>query len=121
VLTFRPMDNAPAIIDRLYELIEAGDVERLAMLYSSDGEIIRYDGVASGKAEIIAYYRDHLARHPGSALRQVDKVQTAGDVLMWDALVDSHAGVRQTIDVIILDGEGLIRRHIPGFRGYWGR
>lgn len=115
------MDDAPAIIDRLYELLSAGDVERLAMLYASDGEIIRYDGVASTRSGIEGYYRDHIRRHPGSKLRQLDKVRQAGDVLMWDALVDTDAGLRQTIDVVILDDEGLIRRHIPGFRGYWGR
>lgn len=115
------MDGAHAIIDRLYELLAAGDVERLAMLYSADGEIIRYDSIASTRSEIEAYYRDFLARHPGSKLRHIDKVRQAGDVLMWDALVDTDAGIRQTVDVVILDDEGLIRRHIPGFRGYWGR
>ena len=72
------MDGAHAIIDRLYELLAAGDVERLAMLYSGDGEIIRYDSIASTRAEIEAYYRDHLARHPGSKLRHIDKVRQAG-------------------------------------------
>jgi hypothetical protein len=115
------MHNAPAIIDRFYELIKAHDAERLSMLYAPDGEIIRYDGVATGHREIEIYYRGYLAGRPGLALRQLDKIRDSGDVLMWDALVDSDVGVLQTIDVVILDDDGLIRSHIPGFRGYWGR
>lgn len=118
---FSAMHNAPAIIDRFYELIRAKDVERLAMLYAPNAEIIRYDGVASGQREIEAYYRGFLAGRPGMTLRQLDKIRDSGDVLMWDALVDSDAGVMQTIDVVILDDNGLILTHIPGFRGYWGR
>ena len=60
------MHNAPAIIDRFYELIKAHDAERLAMLYSPNAEIIRYDGVASGQREIEVYYRGYMrcrARH----------------------------------------------------------
>jgi hypothetical protein len=113
--------TTPAIVDRFYELIGAGDVDRLVMLYSPDGEVVRYDGVASGASEIDAYYRGYLAGRPGLAMRQIDQVRLAGDVLMWDALLDSDVGILQTIDVVILDQEGLIRRHIPGFRGYWGR
>jgi hypothetical protein len=115
------MHNAPAIIDRFYELIQANDAERLAMLYAPTAEIIRYDGVASGRREIEVYYRGYLAGRPGMALRQLDKIRDSGDVLMWDALVDSDYGVMQTIEVVILDEDGLILNHIPGFRGYWGR
>ena len=115
------MHNAPAIIDRFYELIKAHDAERLAMLYSPKAEIIRYDGVASGQREIEVYYRGYMAGHSGMALRQLDKIRDSGDVLMWDALVDSDYGVMQTIEVVILDEDGLILNHIPGFRGYWGR
>ena len=115
------MHNAPAIIDRFYELLKVHDAERLAMLYTPNAEIIRYDGVASGRREIEVYYRGYLAGRPGMTLRQLDKIRDSGDVLMWDALVDSDAGVMQTIDVVILDEDGLILTHIPGFRGYWGR
>ncbi len=115
------MNTAPAIVDRFYELIGAGDIDRLVMLYSPDGEVVRYDGVASGPLEIDAYYRGYLAGRPGLALREIVQVRHAGEVLMWDGLLDSDVGVLQTIDVVILDDEGLIRRHIPGFRGYWGR
>ena len=59
------MHNAPAIIDRFYELLKVHDASTLAMLYASDAEIIRYDGVASGRREIEVYYRGYLAGRPG--------------------------------------------------------
>lgn len=114
------MDTTFRIVDRFYELLAAGDVERLAMLYAPDGEIVRYDGVSATTEDIEAYYRDYLADRPGLALRQIDQMRHADDVLMWDALVDSDIGVLQTLDVVILDDNGLIRRHVPGFRGFWG-
>ena len=88
------MHNAPAIIDRFYELIHANDAQRLSMLYAPNAEIIRYDGVASGQREIEVYYKGYLAGRPGMTLRQIDKIRDSGDVLMWDALVDSDAAGR---------------------------
>lgn len=114
------METARLFANRYYELINAGDVERLAMLYADDGEIVRYDGVANTPDAIADYYRRKLVDHPGLKLRQIDQIRRADDVLMWEALVDSDGGVLQTVEVMILDEDGRIRRHIPGFRGYWG-
>lgn len=114
------METARLFVTRYYELLSAADVERVTMLYADDCEIVRYDGVASDHAAIAEYYRAYLERHPGVKLREIDQLRRAGDVLMWDALVDADEGVMQTVEVMILDDDGRIRRHIPGFRGYWG-
>lgn len=114
------METARLFANRYYELLAAGDLERLAMLYADDGEIIRYDGVADTPVAIADYYRRKLAEHPGLRLRQIDRIRRADDVLLWDALVDSDEGVLQTVEVMVLDEDGRIMRHIPGFRGYWG-
>lgn len=114
------METARLFADRYYELLASGDVQRLSMLYADGAEIVRYDGVASTPDEIADYYRVYLERHPGLALRQIDQIRRAGDVMLWDALVDSRAGVMQTVEVMILDDDGRVTRHIPGFRGYWG-
>lgn len=114
------METARLFAHRYYELINDGDLERLAMLYADDGEIIRYDGVADTPVTIADYYRRKLTEHPGLKLRQIDRIRRADDVLMWDALVDSDEGVLQTVEVMFLDEDGRIKRHIPGFRGYWG-
>jgi hypothetical protein len=114
------METARLFVDRYYELLAAGDIERLAMLYADEAEIVRYDGVANTAAEIQSYFRDYVDKRPGLGLRQIDQLRRAHDVLLWDALLDSDAGVLQTVEVMILDDDGRIRRHIPGFRGYWG-
>lgn len=114
------MDNARNFVQRFYDLLVAGDVDRLVMLYADDAEIVRYDGVATTPDELTAYFRAYIAQHGGLALRQIDQVRRADDVLIWDAMLDSDAGIMQTVDVMLLDADGRIRRHIPGFRGYWG-
>ncbi len=114
------METARLLVDRYYELLAAGDIEGLGMLYTEGAEIVRYDGVAATPGEIRAYFRDYVGKHPGLTLRLVDQLRRADDVLLWDALVDTEHGVMQTVEVMILDDDGRIRRHIPGFRGYWG-
>lgn len=116
----RGMETARLFVDRYYELLAAGDVERLAMLYADEAEIVRYDGVAKTGDEIRAYFHEYLDQRPGLKLRQIDQLRRAEDVLLWDAMLDSDGGVLQTVEVMILDDDGRIRRHIPGFRGYWG-
>jgi len=78
------------------------------------------DGVADNRGAIRAYFRNYLMHHPGFRLRQIDALREADDVLMWDALVDTENGILMTVHVIVFSGDGRIRRHIPGVRGYWG-
>ena len=114
------MVNGAAFVDRFYELLEAGDIDALVELYDEGAEIVRYDGVADNPGAIRAYFRNYLLHHPGFALRLVDPIREADDVLMWDALIDTDNGVLMTVHVIVFDDDGKIRRHIPGVRGYWG-
>jgi hypothetical protein len=114
------METARLFVDRFYDLLAAGDVERISMLYADEAEIVRYDGVAKTPEEIQAYFRTYLEQRPGLQLQRIDQLRRADDVLLWDALLDSDDGVLQTVEVMILDEDGRITRHIPGFRGYWG-
>ena len=111
----------PVLAQDARDLLADGDARRLTMLYADGAEIVRYDGVADTTEAIAEYYRNYLDRHPGIKLNQIDAFRRAGDVLLWDAVLDSDAGVLQTVEVMILDDDGRISRHIPGFRGYWGR
>ena len=117
----RAMPTGHEFIDRYYALLHAGDIDGVVALYGPGAEIVRYDGIAASPDAIAGYFRTFLGAHPGFALRSVDQVRDAGDVLMWDALVDTDNGVIQTVHVMVLDDEGRVRRHIPGLRGYWGR
>ncbi|MDJ0767637.1 MAG: hypothetical protein QNJ12_02545 [Ilumatobacter sp.] len=115
------MSTGRDFLDRYYQLLGAGDIDGVVAMYEPGAEIVRYDGVAGTPDEIGGYFRTFLAQHPGFALRSVDQLREHDDVLMWDALVDTDNGLLQTVHVVTLGEHGLIRRHIPGMRGYWGR
>lgn len=115
------MSMGSEFIERFYALLGAGDVDGVVALYGDGGEIIRYDGVADTPEQIRDYLRAFLDRNPGFTLQSVDQMREADDVLMRDALVDTEHGLLQTVHVMVFDGEGAIRRHIPGIRGYWGQ
>ncbi len=115
------MSSGNDFVDRFYTLLGTGDVDGVVALYAADGEVIRYDGVADTPDAIASYFRGHLVRHPGFALRSIDQLRMADDVLMWDALVDTDNGVLQTVHVVVFADDGSIHRHIPGIRGYWGQ
>jgi hypothetical protein len=109
------------LIDRYYATLAAGNVEALAEFYSSDALVIRFDGTSTGMAEILEFFSKMYAEHGQYELHSLDQVTESGDVLMWDALVTTSKGIVQVTEVLVLDDDGKIRRHIPGFRGYWGK
>jgi len=115
------MSSGTEFVQRYYDLLAAGDIDGVTALYSDDGEIIRYDGVADTADGIADYLRAFVDRHPGFSLNSIAQFREVDEVLMWDALVDTDNGVLQTVHVMVLTEDGSIRRHIPGFRGYWGK
>ena len=115
------MTRGQELIDRYYATMAAGDVEALAELYSSDALVIRFDGTSTGIVEILEFLSKLHAEYGQYESHSLDQVTESGDVLMWDALVTTSNGVLQVTEVLVLDDDGKIRRHIPGFRGYWGK
>jgi ketosteroid isomerase-like protein len=109
------------LIDRYYATMAAGDVEALAAFYSLDALVIRFDGTSTGIAEILEFFTKMHAHYGQYELQSLDQVTESGDVLMWDALVTTSNGVVQVTEVLVLDEDGKIRRHMPGFRGFWGK
>jgi|TARA_R110002110_G_scaffold109327_1_gene272592 ketosteroid isomerase-like protein len=109
------------LIDQYYATMAAGDVEALAAFYSLDALVIRFDGTSTGIAEILEFFTKMHAHYGQYELQSLDQVTESGDVLMWDALVTTSNGVVQVTEVLVLDEDGKIRRHMPGFRGFWGK
>jgi ketosteroid isomerase-like protein len=109
------------LIDQYYATMAAGDVEALAAFYSLDALVIRFDGTSTGIAEILEFFTKMHAHYGQYELQSLDQVTESGDVLMWDALVTTSNGVVQVTEVLVLDEDGKIRRHMPGFRGVWGK
>ena len=108
------------LINRFYAALAANDIAALVELYSPDARVIRFNGTSKGAAEIADHFAEMRTEHEPYALQSIDQVTMSGDVLMWDALVNTSKGVLETVEVLVLDGDGKIRRHVPGLLGYWG-
>lgn len=108
-------------IAELTQALAARDVERAMKLYAEDAEVVRYEGVARGTDEIRAFLIGFLSGYERFELISVDQVQRSDDMVVYDSSNETGAGVLQTINVLQLDGDGLIRRHVPLIRGYWGK
>ena len=108
------------LVQRFGKLMSDGDVRSLAELYAPDAKVVLFYRVASGREEIRQFLEGRLAAHGYYNVLSVDQFQDAGDVVMWDATVETETGPMQTTHVVVLDDDGLIRRHVPGIRGYWG-
>jgi ketosteroid isomerase-like protein len=113
--------RADQLIGRFYESLAKGDLDGVVDLYSADALVIRFNATSTGPAEIREFHAGELAKHGTYELHTMDQLTESGDVLMWDALVTTSNGIIETTEVLVLDDDGKIRRHIPGFRGYWGK
>jgi hypothetical protein len=109
------------LFDQRMELLKNGDVDGALEMYADDAEVIRFLGVARGKAEIGAYLTGYLAASGRFELISLDQFLEADNVVLWEATVDTAVGAAQIYDVVILDDAGLIKREFPGLHGYWGR
>ena len=108
------------LVDRFGKLMGDGDTAALANMYAPDAMVVLFYRMASGRHEIEQLLAGSLRSHGRYDVMSIDQYQHAGDVMMWDATVETDLGLLQTTHVVMLDDEGLIRRHIPGIRGYWG-
>ncbi len=108
------------LVTRMGELMSAGDVDALGDMYSADAEVVRYHRIASGRDEIRKLLADSLASHGGYKVLSVEQFQDAGDLIMWDATVETDLGILETSHIVVFDDEGSIRHHVPRIRGYWG-
>ncbi|MDH4280389.1 MAG: nuclear transport factor 2 family protein [Acidimicrobiia bacterium] len=108
-------------IAELTEALAARDVERAMKLYAADAQVVRYEGVAKGTDEIRAFLIGFLSGYERFELISVDQVQRSDDMVVFDSSSETGAGVLQMINVLQLDDDGLITRHVPLIRGYWGK
>lgn len=108
------------LVDRFGKLMSDGDLDALVALYALDAKVVLFHRVASGCSEIRELLASRLAAHGSYRVISVDQFQDAGDVVMWDATVETETGPLQTTHVAVLNDDGLIQRHFPAIRGYWG-
>jgi hypothetical protein len=92
----------------------------LTNLYAPDAKVVLFYRVASGRNEIRQLLESRIAAHGRYDVLSVDQFQDAGDVVMWDATVETDTGPMQTTHVVVLNADGLIQHHVPSIRSYWG-
>lgn len=109
------------VIDELTKALSTRDLDRALRLYAPDAVVVRFEGVATGHNEIRAFLVGFLSSYERYDVVSIDQVQGSGDTLVWDASVETGAGVLQTINVVMLADSGLIARHVPLVRGFWGK
>lgn len=109
------------LVETYAKLVAREDVAALGELYAPDAEVVRYDGAARGRAEIPAFLISRAAALGGYELMSIEQFQETDDVILWEATVETTQGILETSDVMVIDENGLIRRHFPGIRGYWGQ
>ena len=108
------------LVDRFGKLMADGDTESLALMYAPAARVVLFYGSASGRGEIRELLDKSLTTHGRYDVISIDQFQQVDDVVMWDSTVETETGPLQTTHVVVLGEDGLIRRHIPGIRGYWG-
>lgn len=112
---------ARELVDHILKLRSVRHVADLVDLYAADAVIARHEGTSRGPAEIRSFLAGFLTAHGRFDVMSVDAFSECDDVILFDATVETSVGLLQIAEVIVLDDDGLIRRHVPGLRGYWGQ
>jgi hypothetical protein len=113
--------TAGELVEHIFKLRSERRVGDLAGLYSPDAVIVRHEGSARGSDEIRSFLLGFLTAHGQFELITIDALSECDDVILVDATVETAVGPLQIAEVIVLGDDGLIRRHVPGLRGYWGK
>lgn len=74
------MADLERLVRRLFDAIEARDVELVKSMYTADCEYIRPDGVSKGPDAIAAYLDAHAAAFPDHAY-EIEATHVSGDVI----------------------------------------
>lgn len=109
------------VVDEFTKALSSRDVDRAVRLYAADAVVVAYGGVATGPDEIRTFLVGFLSGFEQFDLISVDQVQESHDTVLWDATSETGVGALQTTNVFILNDQGLIVRHVPLMRGFWGK
>ncbi len=115
------MPETVEVVDEFTKALAGRDVDRAVKLYAADAVVVRYEGVAVGTEQVRAFLVGFLSTYERFELVSLDQLQRSDDTIVWDASIETGAGVLLTTNVFLLDGDGRISRHVPLVRGYWGR
>ena len=127
VVSVQPMDTAmldrPAtatvgpgrlLFERFMARLEHGDLEALLDLFTDDAEVLSFDGVRRGHAEVGRWLGEMLVEQGPGVLVSTDRFAEEGGVVRFEATITSPEGqVRQIYGVLVFV-EGRIVRFLSG-------
>ena len=115
------MVNPPQVVEQYLKALGDRDVELALGFYADDAVIVSFEGVAQGTHQIRSFLAGFLAAYDKYDLVSIDQLRAAHDLIVWDATMETGAGLLQVTNVVTLDEGGSIVRHVPSIRGYWGK
>ncbi len=116
------MRRAPnELVEALITGRVASRLEQLVALYDSNAIIASHGGTAQGTGEIRSFLAGFVAAHGRFDLISIDALTAVGEVVLFDASVETAAGVLQIAEEVIVGPDGAVTHHMLGLRGYWGR
>lgn len=109
---------ARALYERQLELLAKQDVDALVdEQYTADAEIISFDFVRRGEAEIRPHFEAYLANLVSLEVISTDQFAETDDTVFFEATVRTGAyGVVRVYDAWVLK-DGRIHRHFTGRLG----
>lgn len=102
------------LFERFMARLEHGDLEVLLDLFADDAEVLAFDGVRRGHAEVGRWLGKMLVEQGPGVLVSTDRFTEEGDVVRFEVTITSPEGqVRQVYGVLAFT-EGRIVRFLSG-------
>ena len=108
------MQSPRDVFERQMRLIEAGDLEGLLEQYDDEAVLVRFDRVVAGREGLREFFAAYLAAEP--RVRSVDAYADAGDVVSYQATLETAGGELRGYGVFVLR-DGKIWRQVAGAVG----
>lgn len=103
------------LFKRFMARLEHGDLEALLDLFADDAEVLAFDGVCRGHAEVGRWLGEMLVEQGLGVLVSTDRFTEEGDIVRFEATITSPEGqIRQVYGVLAFT-EGRIVRFLLGF------
>lgn len=115
------MAEQTELVDRFLKALEERDLDAVVGFYAEGAQVVRFEGVAAGTDQIRAFFVGFFAAYLRFELVSLDQIRATDDLVVWDATMETGAGLLQVTNVLFLDDGGKIVRHVPWIRGYWGK
>jgi len=113
------------LFERFIARLEHGDLKSLLELFAAEAEVLAFDGVRRGHAEVGRWLAEILVEQGPGVLVSTERFNEDGGVVRFEATITSPAGqVRQVYGVLVLDqdvsGGARIVRFLSGPRSLPG-